>query len=356
MSDLKTDRDITAVDNRGIAKVPWWRRVFLGSATWVLALDIALIIYFTLAGPDLVFASVQNFENLALGGSEGLLLAVATAMLLGAGLIDLSLGVNLVFSSVIGAYVMTWVSGGGGASSSVHFHNVGLGISLGLLACVVTGVLFGLVNGLIIAYLKVNSLIATLGTMSAFTGVVDIVTNGTDIGNLPPQMQNNFGLYDVFNVIPLPALVALAIGAVLWLIVRYTRFGLYTIAIGSSDLSANRAGIRVKIHMLKLTMLAGGLAGIAGFLDLGHFGATTIQGHNNDPLNAITAAVIGGAALAGGRISIVGTLWGTVLAEVLIGGLTVVNANSYFQLVVVGGILIAAVSVDQFRNRRRERR
>ncbi|MGM7774683.1 ABC transporter permease [Arthrobacter sp. KNU-44] len=358
-----TAGDVTTrpTDARAIAEAPLWRRALTGSATWVLGLDIVLVLLFTLMSPNGVFMSLRNAQNLLLNGSEGLLLALATAVLLGAGLIDLSVGANLVLSSVIGSIVTVSVAGGhvslvGSDNGGGNFTNVPLAILLGLVACIGTGVVYGLVNGLVITYLRVNSLIATLGTMSVGTGLTLLITKGSDIAGLPGDLQTGFGLSKIAGAIPLPAVVALGIAVLIGLLIRFTRFGLRTLAIGSSKLAADRAGIKVRRHTIQLTLLAGGLAGLAGFLSLAHFGSTSINGHVNDPLAAITAAVIGGAALTGGRISIVGTVWGTALAMILLSGLVVVGVSSFWQLVVIGMILIIAVAVDQLRNRRREDR
>ena len=244
----------------------------------------------------------------------------------------------------------------GSDGGATHLTNEPTAVLLGLVACLVTGAAYGLLNGFVITVLKVNSLIATLGTMSIGMGIVLLITKGADIGGLPDVIQSGFGLFKVGDVIPLPAVVALVIAVLLALTIRYLRFGLYTISIGSSRVAAERGGIRVRRHTFALTVLAGALAGLAGFLSLAHFGGTSINGHTNDPLAALTAAVIGGAALTGGRVSIIGTVWGTALAMILLGGLVVIGVSSFWQLIVIGTILIGAVAVDQLRNHRAEER
>lgn len=352
--------DTPAPDDRAIPTRSFWRRAAATTTTWILLLNVVLVIVFTVLSPRHVYFSLPNLQNMLLNGSEAMLLAVAMALLLGAGILDLSVGANLVLSSIVGALVIVNVSGGQvsslGAAAGSDFNNVPLALMLGLVASIVTGGLFGAVNGLIITRLRVNSLIATLGTMSIGTGAVLLLTRGTDIGGFPPALQEDFGLARLFGVIPYPALVAAAVVIVAWVLVRYLRFGLYTLAIGSSKVSAERAGIKVSTHTLKLTVLAGSIAGLAGFINLAHFGSTSINGHTNDPLAAITAAVIGGAALAGGRISIIGTVWGAVLAIILLSGLVVIGVSAFWQLIVIGTILVIAVTVDQIRTRSIETR
>jgi ribose transport system permease protein len=351
---------IAGDDTRAVKEAASWRRILGANGSWVFILDVGLIIFFSILNP--VFFSVRNLQNQLLNGSEGLLLALAMTMLLGAGLIDLSVGANLVLSSIVGAFVLVTVAGGhpailgsAGGTSTV-WTNEGLALLAGLIACVGMGALFGALNGALIAYLRMNSLIATLGTLSIATGISLLITGGSDMGGLPPVIQDSFGLAKAFGVVPYPAVVAGGAAVAMWIVIRFVRFGTHTLAVGSSRVAAERSGLNVQRHVVKLCMLGGGLAGLAGFIDLGHFGSTTLNGHTNDPLAAITAAVIGGAALSGGRVSILGTVWGAALGGILLGGLVVINVSAFYQLVVTGLILLVAVGIDQFRNRSREAR
>jgi ribose transport system permease protein len=184
------------------------------------------------------------------------------------------------------------------------------------------------------------------------TGIALLITGGNDIGGLPAAIQSDFGLFTA-GPVPLPALVALAIAVVLWAALRTTRYGLRTLAIGSLRLAAERAGLQVPRHLFSLAVLCGLLAGIAGFVDLSHFATTTVNGHTNDALAAITAVVIGGTRLEGGKVSLPGTLWGTGLSVVLQGGLVVIGVAPFWQLIAVGTVLIVAVCLDRIRFRRR---
>lgn len=347
-----TPADDDRADTRAIAQHSPLGRWMRTNGAWVLFLDIALILFFGVLSQDHVFLSIQNFQAIALGATEFLLLTLGLAMLLGAGIFDLSLGANLVLCSVVGGRVIKEVAGATSPDSA--YDHLGLAITAGVIAAIVTGMLFGLVNGLIVAYLDVNSLIATLGTLGIGSGLAYIITNGGDITGLPTQLQTGFGLRVVGSV-PLPTLLALLVAIILWAVLRYTRYGVHTLAIGSSRDSAARAGLRVKRHLVSLTVLAGALAGIAGVVDISRYGSTSVSGHVQDGLAAFTAAVIGGTVLEGGRVNILGALWGTVLAVVLVTGLIVVGVAPYYQLVAIGAVLIAAVAIDRFRTRARER-
>jgi ribose transport system permease protein len=326
------------MDTRALPKRSFLRRSLSTRASLVLIVNLVLIFLFTLLSENNVFLSVANFKSMVLGGTELLLLALGLSMLLGAGEFDLSLGSNLVLSSVIGAKVMVAVN-----SSQPVLVTIGLGC----LACLLSGMVFGLVNGLIIAYGRINSLIATLGTLGIGLGLALLVSkNGQDITGFPVQLQSEFGL-KTFASIPLPFLMDLVIAGILWATLSHTRFGRHTLAIGSSRVAAERAGLKVKPHLLKLTMLAGALAGLAAFVDLARFQTTVINGHPNDALLAVTAAVLGGTLLEGGRVSILGTIFGGALIMILRNGLVIAGIFSSYQLIVVGTVLIIAVSLDR---------
>jgi ribose transport system permease protein len=315
-------------------------------AAWILLLDIALVVVFTITSPHHVYATTANAKNVLLALTEALLLALGLTMMLGAGIFDLSLGANLVLSSVLGAKVMLLVSPGGGS--------LGPAIVAGLVTCLATGLLYGLVNGLLIAVVGINSLIATLATLGIGTGIADLLTDGTDLGGLPAQLQTDIGLRS-FGVVPLPSIVALAALVILWAVVRYTRYGLRVQGIGSSRAAAERAGLRVRSYLISLTVMGGGLAGIAGFIDLTRFGSTSLAGHPNDALAAVTAVVIGGTLLEGGYISIIGTLWGACLAVILETGLVISGVSAFWQLILVGVVLLVAVALDRVTVQRRAR-
>ncbi|MFT4030378.1 MAG: ABC transporter permease [Protaetiibacter sp.] len=321
-------------------------------AAWILLLDIGLIALFSILSRNHVFWSAANAESVLLSMSQVLLLALGLAMMLGAGIFDLSLGANLVLSSVVGALVIRSFQGTVGDQSS--YSNVGLAITLGLVASVVTGALFGLINGVIIAIGNINSLIATLATLGIGTGAALLITGGSDIASMPVELQTLIGLKSI-GIFPIPAIVALLVALVLWAVVRFTRYGLRTQAIGSSRLSAERAGIRVRGQLLSLAVLGGTLAGLAGFIDLARFGSTAISGHGNDALGAVTAAVIGGTLLEGGKISIPGAIWGAGLAVILQVGLVILGVSSFWQLIVVGVVLLLAVLLDRVTAMRRSR-
>jgi ribose transport system permease protein len=337
------DPDLRTVPRPGLV-----RRALANTSTWVLLIDIVLIVVFQALSAGGSFLSLADVQSLLLGGTEALLLALGIAILMGSGVIDFSIGGNLVLSSVTGALAVQAVAGVDGRG------NILLSFVVGLIVAIATGVVFGLLNGLIIAYVKINPLIATLGTAGIALGIALVITNGGNVTGLPPQLQTWFGLNTV-AYIPVPAFVAIVLAVLIHLALRYTRFGMRLLGMGSSRSAADRSGIDTKSMILRLTMLAGALAGIAGFVDIARFASTSSSGHASDALNAVTAVIIGGTLLEGGRVSVLGALWGTALAIILQQGLIVIGVPGFYQQIAIGAVLVLAVSIDRIRVARQRR-
>ena len=209
-------------------------------------------------------------------------------------------------------------------------------------------------NGFVVTVLRVNSLIATLATLGICTGTAYLITNGGDLSNLPTQLQSGFGI-NTIGQIPIPAVVTAGLVLLMWSLLKFTRFGMRTLALGSSRVASRRSGIAIERHVRRLFMLVGLLAGTASFIELSRFATTNVSGHQTDALSAIAGAVIGGTSLFGGRVSIVGAVIGSLLAVILQVGLVMVGLSPFYQLIVVGIILIMAVHIDQRREKPVER-
>jgi ribose transport system permease protein len=312
------------------------------TAFWMTVVLIALVALFSIFTRDHAFFQVTNFQAMGRDAAIGILLAVGMTYMLGSGHLDLSVGANLVLSSVLGANAMA------AFASSTNFVT---DLLIGLVVCFVVGALVGVVNGLLVTGARVNSFITTLATTGIATGVTLVIAGGADVPGVPQDVQLKFGVVNFFGI-PITILVITPFVIVLWVVLVRTRFGIRTLAIGSDTESAIRAGINVKRQVFYIFILSGALAGVAGFLDITRFGSTNILGHATDPLAAIAAVVIGGTSLFGGRASIGGSLAGALIPVVLGTGLVIAGLPFYYQQAVVGVILIVAVYLDQ---RRRER-
>jgi ribose transport system permease protein len=321
-------------------------------AFWVLIVLIALMAAFGIATPDHAFLHYSNLLTNMLDASELLLLAAGMTYLLGAGQLDLSVGSNVLLSSVVAAKVVTSLGGTTAQISAGTYPHLALALSVGVPAAILTGVGFGLVNGLAVTKLGINSFIVTLATLGIGLGTTYVLTNGTDVPYLPLQLQSGFGIKKIADVIPLPVIVTLFFVGIGWFLLAATRYGLRTLAIGSSREAAERAGVPVSRHLILLFMQMGFLCSVAAVIDISRFGTTNVAGHQTDNLNAIAAAVIGGTSLFGGLASVGGAIIGTLIPVTLTNGLILMSIDPFYQLIAIGVILLCAVYFQERRRRR----
>lgn len=307
------------------------------SIFWVSATLLLLLTLFSALNPG-EFGTSANLSNIALDASILLVLAVGATYVLISGGVDLSIGSVLVFSSVASAKAMERY-GGSGADAVIA----------GLVAALAAGALWGFINGFVITRLRVESIVVTLGTLGMALGFALMWSGGNDLHGVPPDLVYEFGLGNLALGIPNVAAVAGAVALLFGIILAKTRFGRYTYSIGSNSEASRRAGIKVDRHLLKVYMLAGLLAGLAGFLSLARFGTTSISGHNLDNLHAITGVIIGGTSLFGGVGKMVGTVIGILIPAVLANGFVIAELTPYWQQVAVGAVLILAVYLDRTR-------
>jgi ribose transport system permease protein len=262
-------------DEEQIEPTSRWQRLATGSTTWIILILAGMIVVFSLMEPS-SFATVNNARNV--GTNAAILLVVAVGMtfvIITAG-IDLSVGSVLVFSGVVSAKAMNGMDGDGW-----DVILVGLVVALGC------GLGWGILNGLLITKARVPPLIVTLGTLGMALGLALIITDGVDVREVPPKLVTSIGVGRVFDQIPWLVVIAAAVAIVFGVVLASTRFGRHTYAIGSNDEAARRAGINVDRHLIAVYAIAGGLAGLAGFMSLARFATTTIGGHATDNLSAI---------------------------------------------------------------------
>jgi ribose transport system permease protein len=342
--------EVSAVEAAG-ARAPRWERLATANVLWILLILMALVVAFTLIQPN--FLMPFNIRSIFADQSGLIVLAIGMTFVIITGGIDLSVGMVLIFAGVIAGKTMLQLGGG---HSAVGAESAGWTVVLlGLLAGVAAGFGWGVLNGLLVAKAHIPPLIVTLGTYGMALGGSFLLTGGTDLRGIPTNLTSTLGFGNAFWAVPWLVVIAVVVALVLGLCLAYTRFGRYTYAIGSNVEAARRVGIKVERHLIKVYALMGGLAGIAGCMNLAHFTTTTIAGHTFDNLAAISAAVIGGASLFGGRGSVPGTIIGVLIPATLASGFVVIGVQPYWQFVAVGMVLIGAVYLDQLRRRTRER-
>jgi ribose transport system permease protein len=211
------------------------------------------------------------------------------------------------------------------------------------------GLAWGLINGFLVARAKVPPLIVTLGTLGMALGLAEVITGGVDLRNVPTVMVNSVGFGNIVWQIPWLAVIAAVVVLLGIVLLHRTRFGLHTFALGSNPEAGRRSGLKVNRHLISVYALSGLLAGFAGWLNLAFFQSTTIGGQTATNLSVIAGVVIGGTSLFGGYGSILGSVIGVFIPATLQNGFVIVGIQPFWQQVVVGVVLIAAVYVDQQR-------
>jgi ribose transport system permease protein len=305
-------------------------------AMWILGVLVVIVAFFSVAAGSKFF-SASNFSLISQNIAVWAVIGVGMTFVIITSGIDLSVGSVLVFSSVVAAQLMLRLGDEGAAPTIV-----------GILAALVTGALWGIVNGILIAKAKIPPLIVTLGTLSVALGLAQVLTGGVDIRSVPGAMTDFNTYIKILGIPSLPfvALITVIIGGI---VLHRTKFGRYTYAIGSNEVSARRVGIDVDRHLVMVYGLSGLMAGLGAVLSLCQFGTTTIAGQSLTNLNVIAAVVIGGTSIFGGEGSIFGTVVGLFIPAVLQAGFVIIGVEAFWQAVAVGTVLVAAVFVDQSR-------
>lgn len=320
------------------------RQRLLGSSLLYLSATLAvLVVGFSIAAPG-SFLTVYNIRTMLTVASVLLVVSVGSTFVIATAGIDLSVGSVLVFAGVVSIKAMEAVGGGGAGT-----------VLVGLAAALLAGLVWGTINGLLVARLRVPPLIATLGSMGVALGIAELVTNGSDLNGVPTALFTTIGLGRLFGVVPWIVVIAAAVTIGAWIALTRTRFGLRTLFIGSNSEASRRSGIDVTRHLIMVYALAGTLAGLAGFLDLALYASANIAGHTNDNLQAVTAVVLGGTSLFGGTASILGTVIGVFIPAVLQNGFVIVRVQTFWQEVVIGLVLVFAVYLDQLKRSALER-
>jgi ribose transport system permease protein/L-arabinose transport system permease protein len=223
--------------------------------------------------------------------------------------------------------------------------------AVAVLAALAAGGAAGCINGLIITLGRVNPVITTLGTMAAFRGLALIISDGRSIGILHDDFRwlgSGF-----IGFLPVPVFLMLLVGALFFCFMRFTVMGRNVYAMGGNPVVARLAGISLTRYRIAIYTASGVAAGIAGVILAARTGSgQPVSGSEGLELEAITAAILGGCALAGGK----GTIFGAVLAVLILGvlktGMLLVGLQSFYQDVAKGALLIGAVMIQELRFRR----
>lgn len=311
---------------------------------------IFIISLCTFLEPD-NFLSTRNLVNVLCRSSINGIMAAGMTYIIITGGIDLSVGSMLAMCGMIGAASMLFFSGGTWAdiSSGTYIHLSLLAMIAGTLISVLAGAICGFANGMLITKLKLAPFIVTLGTMSIFRGISYIMNAGK------PFAVSDYSWLDTGRVGGIPSSVILLVLVMVaaWFLLKHTRFGRYTYAIGSNTQTAFHAGINVNKTLVWIYTLTGALVGLASMITVSRASTAQPTAGISLELDIIAACIIGGCAPSGGRGTMMGTVIGTLLISFLRNGLTLLDISTNVQLVVIGLIIIVAVTADQIATRRK---
>jgi ribose transport system permease protein len=329
---------------------------------WALLFLLAELATFTATGSR--FYSLENLQNILVACTWILLLGVGETFVIITGGIDLSVGFVMGFSTVICAKFIVVLQAAGLPLPAA--------MALGALICLAIGLVPGFVNGMLVAKLKVPPFLATFGMYGIAYGVGEIICQNTPIvapggtgyvGNeyffyiLPgklfsflarPQNLSRLELRSMITLIPIITVITFVVALLFAFVLRRTRFGRHTYAIGGSADAAARAGINVPRHLTSIYMISSFFASLAGIMFVLRYVTGTADAGSSLMMDAVVAVVIGGASLYGGRGTVKGTILGALIIAVLETGMVNLGIPTFNRYIAIGGILIMAVLIDQF--------
>jgi ribose/xylose/arabinose/galactoside ABC-type transport system permease subunit len=320
-------------------RVPLLARITgaLGGQVQAIGVLVVLVALFLITGlHNNLFWGTNNLKVLAENMSFVALVGVGTAMLIITGNIDLSIGSNLGLSAVMCAIF---------AKS--------LPVPLAFVLGTLVGGGVGLINGVVVWNVSTSPLIITLGGLTLFEGIVDLVTNGEAISGMPSSFTN-FGNSEPLGI-PMPVWVFIIVAIFGFIFLTFTKTGRHIYAIGGNKEASRAAGINVRRIVIGVFLFNGLLAGLAGVLESSLYGSPDNTFGVGFELQVITAVIVGGVSFTGGEGGVIRALLGAMLVQVVAGSIVSFGINPAWAQVVTGGILIVAVSSDHVVHKQRER-
>jgi ribose transport system permease protein len=314
----------------------FWSRLLGHQTFWVVIAVLLACLFLSFATDS--FATSKNLFNISRNVTFVAIVALGMTFVIITGGIDLSVGSVLCLSSMVLAVTM----------------HAGYGIGAGIGFALLTALVIGAFNGILIAYLGFPPFVVTLGMLSIARSLAMVASNNTVVFQFGPDHDKLLALgggawfFGIANPVLYMIVLALLAGFVL----RWTRFGRHVFAVGGNEHAATLTGVPVKPIKVAVYMICALTAGIAGIVQTGWLGAVTTNIGNGMELQVIAAAVIGGANLAGGVGTAFGALVGAALIEVIRNSLGLLGINAFWQGTFIGGAIILAVLFDRLRNLR----
>lgn len=288
---------------------------------------IILCVVITIVSP--AFMTLSNITNIFTQVSTNAIIAIGMTFVILTGGIDLSVGSTVAISGALAASILKSTNN----------------IPLAILVAAITGIVIGLINGILISKGKLQAFIVTLATMTIFRGATLVFTNGTPISKLSETFVK-IGNGKI-GFIPIPVIITIVILIISIYLLTQTRFGRYLYALGGNEDSAKLSGINTNKIKTLVYMISGFASSIAGIIIASRIGSASPNAGTSFELDAIAAVVIGGTSLSGGEGKITGTIIGALIIGVLNNGLNLMNVSPFYQSIVKGLVILIAVLLDK---------
>jgi ribose transport system permease protein len=301
-----------------------------------IGIIVVYVVVFTVL--SILTPNFLTFSNVMIGLRQAVFTAIvafAMTFVISMGGIDLSVGSTVGISSMLVAMLIL-----GGVS-----------VYAAIVIVLAMGALIGIFNGLIVTKLGIPYFIATLGTMSILRGSIYVQTKGIPLYGLR-RPEFRFIGQGYFGVFPTPLVVTILVLILSYYLFYKTRFGRYTVSIGSNEDAARLVGIPVDRVKISVFLLSGVYCALAGIILASRSEAAIPEAGNAYEMDAIAATVIGGTSMSGGKGNIIGTAFGAVLMATIRNGLSLLNVNTFWHQVVIGAFILLAVAFDRFATKR----
>jgi ribose transport system permease protein len=314
----------------------WYNTLISSQTFWVTVAVIAACVFLSAVTDS--FDTQKNIYNITRNFTFVAIIALGMTLVIITGGIDLSVGSVLCLCSMVLAVVM----------------HAGFSIYIGMGAAILTALVVGAFNGILIAYLGFPPFVVTLGMLSIARSLAMVASNNTVVYQFGPDHEKllAFGGGAWFFGIANPVIYMLVLAAITGFVLRWTRFGRHVYAIGGNEHAAILTGVPVRQIKVAVYMISALSAGIAGIIQTGWLGAVTTNIGAGMELQVIAAAVIGGANLAGGVGTAFGAMVGSALIEVIRNSLGLLGINAFWQGTFIGGAIIVAVLFERVRRLR----
>ncbi len=331
-----------------VTEARWWRHALLNSQTAYVA-GAFVIITALVAAFAHNFVTPGNLINVSRAFSYTAIVALGSTLVIITGGIDLSVGSVMALTAVVTAILMK-------AFSHTVLASVPFGVMGAAMLCgMAVAALVGLVNGTLISVIGLSPFVTTLGTLSICRGICYVVTQGRGQAPTGPGVDTFYSITDGrIGGVPVAFIYLLVLAAIMGIALRHTRWGRYVFVLGGNERAAALTGVSVNRVKISVYVLCAMSAGLAAILTLGWLGSAPSNLALGYELKIIAASVIGGADLQGGIGGPVGAIIGAALIEVIRNGLALFGADTYWEQVFVGSIIILAVLVDKIRTRQPE--